>query len=289
MRTVRIMAIVCAATIATSAQGQTRKVYVTAVDANGAVYTELGPEDFVIKEGGKERPIVSLGPAATKMQIAILVDDNGMGVFRVAVARFIEALLGRADFSLSAVTGQTMKLVDYTSDPGALSDAVARIGARPTTQETLLLDGIVGVARDIQKRRLTRPVIVALTAGGTDVTPMQPEDALSELRKSGAQLYVVSALTRSGAAPARPGDMLNEGHALAAVLGDGPKRSGGDRVEISVIAGVDTGLSRFAEQLKHQLVLEYSLEGAKPSDRVSIALKRPDLTLHAPTHVPNKF
>jgi hypothetical protein len=289
MRTIRIMALVCAATMATSAQGQTRKVYVTAFDASGAVYTELGPADFVVKEGGKERPVISLGPPATKMQIAILVDDNGTGIFRVGVARFIEALLGRADFSVSAVTGQTMKLVDYTSDPGPLSDAVARIGARPTTQETQLLDGIVGVARDMQKRKLARPVIVALTAGGTDVTPMQPEDALSELRKSGAQLYVVSTLTRGAATPSRPGDMLNEGHALAAVLGDGPRRSGGDRVEISAIAGVDTGLNRFAQQLKRQLVLEYSLEGAKPSDRVSIGLKRSDLTLHAPTHVPNKF
>jgi len=145
---------------------------------------------------------------------------------------------------------------------------------------------------------MQRPVIVVLTAGGTDVTPMQPDDALNELRKSGAQLYVVSVLTRGAAAPTRPGDaaaatrpgdLLNEGHALAAVLGDGPKRSGGDRIEISAIAGVDTGLSRFAEQLKHQLMLEYSLEGAKPSDRVSITLKRSDLTLHAPGYVPNKF
>jgi hypothetical protein len=288
MKTVRVMALLCAAAIVASAQGQTRKVYVTAFDANGAPFTDLSAEDFIVKEGGKPHPVVSLGPSTTKMQIAILIDDNGSGIFRVGVARFIEALMGRADFSISVVAGQTMKLVDYTSDPGPLSDAIAKVGARPTTQETLLLDGLMGVAKDIQKRKMARPVIVALTAGATDVTPMQPDDALNELRKSGAQLYVVSVLTHAST-PARPGDMLNEGHALAAVLGDGPKRSGGDRVEISAIAGVDTGLGRFAEQLKRQLLLEYSLEGAKPSDRVSIALKRSDLTLHAPTYVPNKF
>ena len=288
MRTVRIMALLCAATIVASAQGQTRKVYVTAFDANGAPFTDLSLEDFIVKEGGKSHPVVSVGPATAKMQIAILIDDNGSGIFRVGVARFIEALLGRADFSISVVAGQTMKLVDYTSDPGPLSDAIAKVGARPTTQETLLLDGLMGVAKDVQKRKMARPVIVALTAGATDVTPMQPDDALNELRKSGAQLYVVAVLTHA-ATPTRPGDLLNEGHALAAVLGDGPKRTGGDRVEISAIAGVDTGLGRFAEELKHQLVLEYSLEGAKPSDRVSIALKRSDLTLHAPTYVPNKF
>ena len=138
---------------------------------------------------------------------------------------------------------------------------------------------------------MPRPVIVALSVGGSDASQMQPDDALNDLTRSGAQLYVVQVVTsnlRPNVTPTRPGDMLNEGHGLQAVLGDGPTRSGGDREEISAIAGVDTGLHRFAEQLRSQLLLEYSLEGAKPSDRVSVALKRSDLTLHAPTHIPNK-
>lgn len=286
MKIGRILVLLCAGAVLASAQGQTRKVYVTAFDASGAPVTDLGPEDFVVKDGGKPRTVVSVGPAVAKMQIAILVDDNGQGIFRVGVARFIEALMGRADFSVSAVTGQTMKLVDYTSDPGPLSDAVAKIGARPTTFETQLLDGITGTSKDMAKRKMPRPVIVALTAGGTDVTPMQPEDAFNDLRRSGAELYVVSVLTRGAAAPTRPGDMLNEGHALQALIGDGPQQTGGDRIEISAIAGVDTGLNRFSEQLKHQLVVEYSLEGAKPSDKISISLKRADVTLHAPSRVP---
>lgn len=289
MKIVRIVVLLCAAATVTFGQGQTRKVYVTALDANGAPYTDLSPDDFVVKEGGKTRPVVNVGPSTAKMQIAIVVDDSGTGIFRVPVARFIDSLMGRADFSIRLVAGQTMKLVDFTSDSAPLSDAIAKIGARPTTQESLLLDGLMGVARDMEKRKMARPVIVALSAGATDVTPMQPDDALNQLRKSGAQLYVVTVLGAGTPAPTRPGDMLNEGHALAAVLGDGPTRSGGDRAEISAIAGVDPGLGRFAEELKHQLVLEYSLEGGKPSDRVSIGLKRSGLTLHAPTYVPNKF
>lgn len=89
MRIVRIMALVCAAATAGSAQGQTRKVYVTAFDASGALYTDLGPDDFVVRENNKTCSVVSLGPPATRMQIAIVVDDNGTGIFRVGVARFI--------------------------------------------------------------------------------------------------------------------------------------------------------------------------------------------------------
>jgi hypothetical protein len=121
---------------------------------------------------------------------------------------------------------------------------------------------------------------------------MQPDDALDQLRRSGAQLYVVSVVgssLRGTTTPTRPGDMLSEGHALQVMLGDGPKRSGGYREEIPAIAGVDPRLQRLAEQLKHQYVIEYALEGSKPSDRVSISLKRKDVTLRAPTHVPNKM
>jgi hypothetical protein len=295
MKMVRIMVLLCAAGTVASAQGQTRRVYVTAFGANGAPYTDLGPDDFIVKEGGKTRPIVSVGPASQqRMQIAILVDDAGSGIFRVPVARFIESLMGRAEFSISAVTGQTLKLVDFTADPGFLSDAISKLGVRPSThasEGTQLLDGITGASRDLLKRKSPRPVIVALAVGGSDASQMQPDDALNDLRRSGAQLYVVTVISgslRATATPTRPGDMLGEGHALQAVLGDGPARSGGNREEISAIAGVDTGLQHFSEQLKNQLLIEYSLDGGKMSDRIGIALKRTDLTLHAPTYVPNK-
>jgi hypothetical protein len=226
------------------------------------------------------------------MQIAVIVDDNGTGLFRVGVARFIQSLLGRAEFSISTVTGQTMKLVDFTTDARELSEAVKNLGARPATNDgNQLLDGITGTSLDMAKRKAGRPIIVALTVGGDDVTPIQPHDALDQLRKSGAQLYVVSVLNsamRPTVKPQKASDLLNEGHALNVVLGDGPKRSGGNRQELSAMAGVDTGLQKLAEQLKRQYVLEYSLDGAKPSDRVNVTVKRKGVTLRAPTHVPDK-
>ena len=186
-----------------------------------------------------------------------------------------------------------MKLVDYTTDTRELSAAVAKLGARPATNDgNQLLDGITGTALDMAKRKAGRPVILALTVGGDDVTPMEPDDALDDLRRGGAALYVVSVLNsamRPTSTPSRPADMISEGHALSAVLGDGPKRSGGYREEISAMAGVDTRLLRLADQLKRQYVIDYSLDGAKSSDRLSVTTNRKDVTLRAPTHVPNRF
>jgi VWFA-related protein len=293
MKALGVMLLAGMTAFAAAGQEPTRRIYVTALDASDKLVTDLQPDDLAVKEGGKVRQILRLEPAVAKMSIAIIVDDNGTGIFRVSVGRFIETLLNRAEFSISAVRGQSMKLVDYTSDARELSTAVNQLSARPSTNDgNQLLDGITGASLDMAKRKAGRPIIVALTVGGDDVTPMQPDDALDDLRKSGAQLYVVSMFSstlRPLAPKGRPTDMLNEGHALGAMLGDGPTRSGGYHEEISAMAGVDPRLLRLADQLKQQYVVEYSLQGSKPSKRVEVAVKRKDVTLRAPSYVPDKM
>src|SRR5262245_49666959 len=292
MTAIRVLLLIAALVPAVPAQEPTRRIYVSALDKDGNAIEGMTAADFAVKEGSRVRSIVRAEPAVSRMQIAVLVDDNGTGLFRVAVARFIESLLGRAEFSISTVTGQTMKLVDYTTDARDLSEAIKKLGARPATNDgNQLLDGIIGTSLDMAKRGAGRPIILALTVGGDDVTPMQPDDALDELRRSGAQLYVVSVLSsamRATTTPTRPADLLNEGHALHAVLGDGPRRSGGSRQEISAMAGVDPGLQKLAEQLKRQYVIEYAITGGKPSNRIDVSVKRKGGTLRAPTHVPDK-
>jgi VWFA-related protein len=279
-------------TLAASAQVQTRTVYVSAIDKHGVPVEDLSITDFTVREGGRERQIIRVGPALSKMQVAIIVDDAGSGLFRVSVARFIESLLGRAEFSISTVAGQTLKLVDYTTDNQELSEAVHKLGARPAVNDGgQLLDGIFQTAQDMERRGAGRPVIVALTVGGDDVTPIPPHEALGQLRKSGAALHVVSVMRsamRALAPTNRPSDLLNENLNLHEVLADGPKRSGGHREEISAIAGVSTGLHLLAQQLKAQYLLEYSLADGRTSDRINVNVKRKGVTLRAPTHVPDK-
>ncbi|HEY2431818.1 MAG TPA: hypothetical protein VGI12_04020 [Vicinamibacterales bacterium] len=293
MRLGRALLFVCLAGLVASAQERTRRFYVTALDDSDAAVTDLAAGDVSVKEGGRVRPVARLEPARDPMSIAIIVDDNGTGIFRVGVGRFIESLLGRGEFAVSVVRGQTVKLTDYTRDTRLLSEAVAQLSAHPSTNDgNQLLDGITGAALNLAKHKAVRPIILALTVGGDDVTPMQPEDALDDLRKSGAQLYVVSMLSsalRPTVPTGRPADLLNEGHALKAVIGDGPQRSGGHREDISAMAGVDTRLQQLAMQLKQQYLLEYSLEGSKLSKRVEVSTSRKNVTLRAPSYVPDRL
>lgn len=272
---------------------QTRRVYFNAFDRNGAVVSDLTAAEITVKEGGKAREVAALRPATGPMQIAIIVDDNGTGLFRVPVARFIEGLIGRAEFSVITVTGQPRKLTPFTGNSDVLREAIEQLIARPGSPDGgQLLSGIHESALDFERRRVERPLIVALTVGGEEHAPLPPHHVLDQLRKSGAALYVVSVLgttQRSTAATTRASDLLNENLGLNEVLGDGPKRSGGRREEIPAIAGAATGLQQLAEALKKQYVVEYTLpDGVKASDRFSIATRRKDVTLRAPTHIPDK-
>jgi VWFA-related protein len=268
-------------------EGLTRAVYVSVLDKNDVPVTDLGPNDFVVKEGGKTRDVVEAGMANVPMRIALLVDDNGTGIFRYGVVKFIERLQGRAEFALSTVNGQNQKLVDYTADVNLLTAAIGQLTARPGTNDGgQLLEGIFETAKDFQKRPTRRPVIVVLTVGGEEHSTLPAHHVLEELQKSGAALHVFainSSALRPTAAVSRPGALLEENMNLGEVLGDGPKQSGGKREEIVAAPGVVVGLQQLAEALRSQYAVSFSRnEPPKSGDKLSVSVKRSGLTVRAP-------
>src|SRR6476646_1547137 len=134
-------------------EGITRTVYVSVLSKSGAPVTDLG-------------------------------DDNGTGIFRYAVAKFIERLQGRAEFGLSTVPGQHQKLLDYTANLDRISPVLNQLSARPATNDGgQLLEGIFETAKDLQKRRVPRPIIVVLTVGGEEHSTLPAHHVLEELEK----------------------------------------------------------------------------------------------------------
>lgn len=272
----------------------TRTLYVVVTDSKGAAVTDLTAADFVIKESGKEREIVKAEIATAPLQVAVIVDDNGTGLFRYGLGQFLQKLLGRGEFAISTVIGQTMKILDYTTSPDALSTALGRLNPRPETPDGgQLIEGISESAKELLKRHAGRPVIVALTVGGEEHSPINAHDVLETLKDSGASLNVISvagSALRSTMTSSNPGDALDGTLNLGEVLGDGPKQSGGRRDEIVATAGIVQGLQLLADELLHQYVISYSLpNGVKPSDRIQVSVKRKGVTLRAPSRIPDKI
>jgi hypothetical protein len=272
-----------------------RTVYVTVTDKVGSSVPDLTPAHFVVKIGGKVREVLSAEPAAAPLRIAIIVDDNGSGFFRYAVGKFIERLHGNAEFSISEVTGQTQKIVDYTGDGRELSEAIARLGQRPATADGgQLLEGISETARDFTaKGRPRRGIILALTVGGEEHSTLPADHVLNELRRSGAALHVVhvsSTAMRSTVAIQKPSALLGENMNLSEVLGEGPKQSGGTRDEIVAAAGLVSSLQQLAQALlRNQYAVTYSQrQGEKTSDKINVSVNVPGINVLAPTRISDK-
>src|SRR5262245_56950111 len=92
----------------------TRTVYVTVLDGKGAAVTDLAAADFSVKEGGKDYALTKAELATAPIQVALVVDDNGMGVFRPAVASFIQALLTKGEFEIVTVVDRVQRATEFT-------------------------------------------------------------------------------------------------------------------------------------------------------------------------------
>jgi len=281
---------------------QTRTIYVSATDKNGTAITDMRAADFEIKDGGKASTVVSVAPAEIPLRIALLDADQGTGAFQLGIARFMQKLLGHAEFALYSVVVQPEKLVDFSHDGRELSAAVSRLGPRGRQTGTAqLLEAIDEATKEVQHEQ-RRPAIVVMRLGGEGPTTLMGNDVREKLRKSGAVLYVVSGAGAQGSAPpqARGTDAVSvqqgqlrdqevsEGQfALNQVLGDGAKDSGGRHDQI-VASTHAKAVEQVAEELLHQYEIKYTLpEGAKLSDKISVSTSRKGVTLHAPSRVPN--
>jgi hypothetical protein len=270
-----------------------RTVYLNAFDDKGANIEDLSPADLAIKEGGKARDVVGLRPARGLMQIALIVDDNGTGLFRAPLYRFVQRLQGRAEFSITTVVGQPLKLTDYTMDGQVLGEVLGSLSARPGTPDGgQLLQGIYEAARELEKREAPRPVIIALSVPGEEHSTLPARHVLDKLKDSGASLHVflvANSASRQMAAVTKPSGLLEENMNLGEVLGDGSKQSGGRREDIVASAGALLGLQRLAEDLLHQYVVQYDLPpGTKASDRIQVSAKRKGVSLRVPARIPNR-
>ncbi len=272
-----------------------RTVYVTALDAKGVPVTTLRAEDFSVKEGGKDREVTRAELATTRMEVAFIDDDNGSGFFRPAIVAFIQKVQRQADYAISVMVPQPMKVVDFTSNFQILADAISKLGPRPGTQASQVLAGVDETARDFIRHRAERPVIVVLTVGGDDPPPGGPlqfntissTEVLTHLQDSGANLNVFTA--RSMARPQSTADLsqLDDNRAVNEVLGDGPKQSGGRSGELLVSSGVVKGLQQLADELVTQYAVTYMLpDGVKPATRIAVSVKAKGVNLRAPTRIP---
>jgi hypothetical protein len=252
-----------------------RTVYFSAVDGKGAHVTDLTAADLMVKEGGKDRVIDDVKPATAPMQISLLVDDGGTGGFQNAVAQFIQATFGRAEYAIRVLSPQAIRVVDFTKNGDELRTALGRMGQRGriVPDDEQIIAGVFDAAKELRQREARRPSIVALTATGEKALADTADETLNALKASGASLSV----------------LYITGVELGKVLGDGPRQSGGiiEQVTGNLVQG--PALAKVAANLLNQYVLTYTVpDGVKLNEKLSLTTTRKGVKLIAPSKLPDK-
>jgi VWFA-related protein len=285
-----LAACLAAALPASAAGPTTRTVYVTVVDERGQPVPGLTPADFTVKESGKEREIVSVAPASEKMRLALMVEQPlaAQASVRVGLAEFATRVCPSAEIALFMVTQRNEKIVDFTSDSNALVDGIRNLPLSQPRWTASVPDALYEMAKNFEKAKPARPVIVLATVEQSQSTEIDPEGILSQIAKSRAQFWAVS-IQPAGSGSAPKVNSIRDFAGRSQVIGDGTEQSGGRRIEVMVLTSFQRGLQQVADDLSSQCLITYTLpDGVRASDRISVSLKKPGATLRAPSRVPNK-
>ena len=258
-------------------QAQEQHMYVSVQDENDHPVVDLTVSDFVVREDGVLREVLRVQRATEPMQVALLVDNSSAAApylrdLRDGLGEFVKQISG--DHQVAVITfGDRPTIVkDYTRDATELQQAVGRIFPRPSSG-SLLLDAIYSAAQGLERREATRPVIVAVTAAGTEYSNRPYQAVLRLIESAGATFHTV-VMTTDGASfdtGSRYRDM---------VLDRGTERTGGRRIDLLRGQFFREALNEIAEELLSQYLLVYARpDTLVPPDEIALSTTLPSLTV----------
>lgn len=277
-----------------------RAVVVSAVGRDNVPVKDLVAADLEVKVAGKVQQVVDVQPATEQLRVAVLVADGGTGAYQLGLAQFVQKLYGRAEFQFTSMLPQPEKLGPYASDRNTLVPILNKLGQRAGARTgAQLSEALLDATKDV-RTEATRPVIVIARLGGEAPSDLSAKTVRTELQKSGAILYVVSAQganrlpgraiessSTDGATraigQAYDSDQTDRSMNLALILGDGSRESGGRHDEVASVT-LAKAFDSIADELLGQYRVTYTVpENLKPTDKFSVASKRRGLVVRAPS------
>jgi VWA domain-containing protein len=264
------------------AQPNQRSMYVSVLNDAGAPVPNLGPADFIIREDNVAREVLHVAPATDPMQIALLVDNSQAARpyivdMRNALQDFVATMgvpaegAARNELAIIALADRPTTLTDFTMSRAQLLKGIDRIFSQ-SQSGTLLLEGIIDASKALKKRDARRPVIVAITTEGPELSDRYYDLVLGPLKDSGAALHAIII------GPFR--NNLSDGaRDRGIVLDRGTTETGGRRDNVLSSMALQPKLKELAVELTHQYRVTYAHpQSLIPPERVTVAAARPGMT-----------
>lgn len=266
--------------------GISRRLYASVTDKAGKPVVDMTSAEFEVKEGGKIQA-ADARISTTPLRVALIVSDLGTGGFQAGALRFCDVLLGQAEIGITSLIVQPEVVAPYSNDPAVIRRGLQLLSRRGAvaSEGAQLVETIFETSKSI-RRDGTRPAIVIMRGGREATSAIRFDHVRDALRQSGAVMYVVSTArtdTALDAGSMGTSDMMT----TLSILGDGSRESGGRQIQALGTRLAPT-MEQIALELANQYEITYTLPpGVKASDSVSVSVKRRNVTLRAPTKIPN--
>ena len=194
------LAILAARPEATPDRAQTprpgdRAMYVSALNGQGAPVTDLRPEEFVVREDGIRREVLTATKATDPVTLALLIDNSAaaspyIADIRTALKAFVTRMAGRNPIALTTFGERPSVLVDYSLTGAALERGIARVFSLPGSG-AYFLEAVDDACKALKKRDFDRAVVLAISTGGPEFSERHYTELLTPLRESGANFTVM--------------------------------------------------------------------------------------------------
>jgi VWFA-related protein len=258
-------------------QARERTLFVSAVNDKGEPVDGLGPDAFVVREDGRRREVLRVSRATEPLDVALIVDNSQASAdeitfIRDGLSKFVAAMGPEHRIALIGLAERPTVLTQYTTDRAQLTAATGRLFSIAGSGMTLL-DALYETSRGLRKRDSVRAAFVPVVTDGTEFTNRYSKDVVKELRESGAALHVVAIgrFVYSDEHPVRERSFL---------LDDGPKATGGQRIQLLVANPLANAMERLARELSSQYKVVYArADSLYNTGTVDITPGRPGLTV----------
>jgi len=250
---------------------------VTVVDKKGMLATDLGRDDFEVREDGQPQEVTLFArsdqaESAPELHLGLLFDTSGsmeesISFSRSAAIKFLNALLEAKDVTLVDFDTE-IRVVRYGQQDFAR--LVERIRRRKPDGYTALYDAL-GVYLDGAAMEGGRRILVLYTDGGDTSSSMSFSEAQTLLRASDITLYAVGFLSHLSQSVQM--DQRLKIRQLAEV-------TGGLAFFPNVIKELDATYDKVLAEIRAQYTIGYLSTNTRTDGRwrkVEIRVKRPGL------------
>jgi Ca-activated chloride channel homolog len=227
-------------------------VFVTVTDAQGSPVSNLGKENFLVKEDGLEQKIAVFSRESEMPLSIVLAVDTSLSTRKdlplelSSARKFVHAILRPQDgLALYKFSEEVHQVVGFTSDLKAIDAGIDRIrnGAA-----TALYDAIF-LGSEALGRRHGRKVMVLITDGGDTVSQVSYKEALRAAQESEALIYSVIIVPIEASAGRDTGGE----HALIQISQD----TGGKYYYATSSGQLDEAFRKISDELRTQYLLAY--------------------------------